>query len=246
MIHQSVQKLPAVSGSSGRLIVAKPVDDEKTEKQWPGRVFEDLELDYTQAMLDFVQASEPLHQRTKSKAQPTAGDSSLKEKKRALRQEKEKLRTQRREIRQQRQLEDQAFKALREEKQKQGSTGFSLDPRKVAEKQWKCIKAHRKETVAHRQQEDRQWREKRLDLRQRIAELPVVTVWIAILVIVDNCTRQCLGLPLSVAGPKVTSEIIVEALKQLLPNDLPLNFGQPPNHITLECMSMEVPKAYST
>jgi transposase InsO family protein len=50
--------------------------------------------------------------------------------------------------------------------------------------------------------------------------LPIVTAWIAILVITDNCTRQCLGLPLFVAGSKVTSEMIVEALQQLLPPEL--------------------------
>jgi len=47
-----------------------------------------------------------------------------------------------------------------------------------------------------------------------------VTAWIAILVITDNCTRQCLGLPLFVAGPRVTAEIIAEALQALLPPDL--------------------------
>jgi hypothetical protein len=43
--------------------------------------------------------------------------------------------------------------------------------------------------------------------------LPIVTAWIAILVITDNCTRQCLGLPLFVAGPRVTAENIAEALQ---------------------------------
>ena len=48
----------------------------------------------------------------------------------------------------------------------------------------------------------------------------VVSVWIAILVIVDNCTHQCLGLPLFVAGANVTFEMIVEALRVLLPPEL--------------------------
>ena len=41
--------------------------------------------------------------------------------------------------------------------------------------------------------------------------------WIAILVVVDNCTRQSLGLPLFITGAKVTAEMVVEALRQLLP-----------------------------
>ena len=50
--------------------------------------------------------------------------------------------------------------------------------------------------------------------------MPVVRVWIAIVGSVDNCTRQCLGLPLFVAGPQVTAEMIVEALGLLLPPEL--------------------------
>ena len=40
------------------------------------------------------------------------------------------------------------------------------------------------------------------------------------MVTLDNCTRQGLGLPLFVAGPKVTSEMVVEALQVLLPPEL--------------------------
>ena len=50
--------------------------------------------------------------------------------------------------------------------------------------------------------------------------LPIVTAWIAILVITDNCTRQCLGLPLFLAGSHVTAEMVVAALRVLLPADL--------------------------
>jgi hypothetical protein len=47
----------------------------------------------------------------------------------------------------------------------------------------------------------------------------VITAWIAILVITDNCTRQCLGLPLFVAGARVTAELVVAALRALLPSE---------------------------
>ncbi len=53
-----------------------------------------------------------------------------------------------------------------------------------------------------------------------MSDLPIVNAWIAILVIVDNCSRQCLGLPLFVAGAKVTSDMVVEALRVLLPPEL--------------------------
>jgi len=54
-------------------------------------------------------------------------------------------------------------------------------------------------------------------LRQQMSQFPLVTVWIAILVVTDNCTRQCLGLPLFVAGPRVTAEMVIEALRVCCP-----------------------------
>ena len=53
-----------------------------------------------------------------------------------------------------------------------------------------------------------------------MAGLPIVTAWIAVLVVTDNCSRQCLGLPLFVAGSHVTAEMIVAALRVLLPANL--------------------------
>ena len=38
--------------------------------------------------------------------------------------------------------------------------------------------------------------------------------------IVDNCSRQCLGLPLFVVGAKVTSDMVAVALRVLLPSEL--------------------------
>jgi hypothetical protein len=55
--HEAEQKLPAVSGSSGRLVIEQP-KDETEPRHWPGRVFEDESRDYVEAMLDFVTASQ--------------------------------------------------------------------------------------------------------------------------------------------------------------------------------------------
>jgi hypothetical protein len=35
----------------------------------------------------------------------------------------------------------------------------------------------------------------RKSLREQMKSLPLVTTWLAVLVVTDNCTRQCLGLP---------------------------------------------------
>ena len=47
-----------------------------------------------------------------------------------------------------------------------------------------------------------------------------VTAWLAILVIIDNCTRRCLGLPMFLEGIHVTAELVVAALSNFLPSGL--------------------------
>ncbi len=66
----------------------------------------------------------------------------------------------------------------------------------------------------------------------RISQLPVITAWIAILVIIDNCTRQCLGLPLFVAGANVTAEMVVAALRLLLLSELRFLISDRGTHFT--------------
>ena len=100
--HEGAAKLPAVSGSSGRLIVERP-QSETTEREWPGCVFEDPELTYEEAMLDFVAASqERAHQPEPESKAEQADKESLKAEKRALRHEETRLRDKRRQIREKR------------------------------------------------------------------------------------------------------------------------------------------------
>jgi len=219
--HQTEEKLPAVSGSSGRLVIEQPVEAE-AEKQWPGRVFEDEKLEYSEAMLDFVNASQTQSKPEATVETPEKGEqASLKAQKRILRQEEEQLRSDRRVVRQQRKDEDAAWKTLKTEKQqKMVQPDRPPQKRKAQEEQWRTLRQQRQETLKLRKEENRKWKQKRLDFKQRWSELPVVTAWIAVLVVIDNCTRQCLGLPLFIVGPKVTSQMIVEALQTLLPPDL--------------------------
>ena len=55
--HEVKIKLPAVSGSSGRLVVERP-QGERAEADYPGRIFADDRLDYVEAMHQFVAASQ--------------------------------------------------------------------------------------------------------------------------------------------------------------------------------------------
>lgn len=217
--HEEIEKLPAVSGSSGRLVIERSADPSE-ERQWPGQVFADESRDYTEAMLDFVAASNrppsPVNASDLSEAQ------AVKEQKRALRLEEAQLRDERRPVRQRRQLEDTAWRALKTERQAPttGGSETAAAEHPAQDDHWRILRRQRRETVAQRAETDREWQQKRLDFRQRWSQLPIIAAWIAILVITDNCTRQCLGLPLFVAGPRVTAELIVEALRFLLPPDL--------------------------
>ncbi len=86
--HELAEKLPAVSGSSGRMKVV-PSQTEKDERTWPGQVFENLELSYEEAMLAFVAASQTQPENAESDlpaAQP-ADQEAPKAQKRALRKE---------------------------------------------------------------------------------------------------------------------------------------------------------------
>jgi len=97
--------------------------------------------------------------------------------------------------------------------QKDKQRNLSRQERKAQKEHWRSLRQQRRETQRKRKVEDQEWRQKRNRFREIWSQLPIVTAWIAILVITDNCTRQCVGLPLFVAGSKVTADMIVEVLK---------------------------------
>jgi transposase InsO family protein len=216
-----------VSGSSGRLVIEQPAAPDE-QHQYPGRIFADTSLDYTTAMLGFVAASAPPPP-AKPETDETAAPPALKVQKRALKQAEAELRHARRQLRQQRQQEDVAWRTLRHARRGQQAERRSQAPaaqagqrdaQQAQDRQWQQARQQRQQQKQHRTDDDAQWRQQRQDLCQRLAALPIVTAWIAILVITDNCTRQCVGLPLFVAGPHVTAELVAEALRALLPPDL--------------------------
>lgn len=48
----------------------------------------------------------------------------------------------------------------------------------------------------------------------------IITTLVAILVIIDNCTRKCFGLPVFIKGMKVTADDVIKALENRLPPEL--------------------------
>ncbi|MFN8457021.1 MAG: integrase core domain-containing protein [Anaerolineae bacterium] len=240
--HEAEAKLPAVSGSSGRLVVER-VKSEAVEPDYPGTVFADEQLDYTQAMTAFVAASKAKDE--EAVASPKVAHATEKlsgpAQKRLLRQQETTLALERSQIRARRQQEDAAWQALRSQRQAQQAarkqpfeTGTcpAWGSKKAQDEQWRQLRAQRCQQLNQRQQEDEIWRQKRLDLRAGLANLGLITCWMAVLVVVDNCTRQCLALPLFVTGPNLTADMVVEALQVLLPPELQFLITDRGTHFT--------------
>ena len=231
--HEIEVKLPAVSGSSGRLVIEPPVEAE-SNRTWPGQVFANESLDYPEAMLEFVAASSAKSQPTVSTANTEAP--SIKAQKRELHQTEQKIRDERRIVREKRTLEDQAWAVLKAGRQveKAVAPAESVAARQAQDAQWRVLREQRTTALAQREEQDQGWRQERQTFRERWLQLPIITAWIAILVITDNCTRQCLGLPLFVAGPKVTAELLVAALRALLPPELRFLISDRGTHFTAD------------
>jgi transposase InsO family protein len=221
------------------LVIERSKDD--AEAEYPGRIFEDQSLDYAEAMQAFVIASAQSGQ-----PEPTLEDGvqpSRKAEIRQLRQEEAQVRQERRGIRERRNQEDAAWQAIRQQHQKAKADCRALvkperrrqrHARQAEAGRWKAQLFQRRQSLEQRQQEDEHWRQQRQDLRERMTLLPIVTAWIAILVLTDNCTRQCLGLPLFVAGASVTAEMIVAALGALLPAELQFLISDRGVHFTAQ------------
>jgi transposase InsO family protein len=237
--HNAEVKLPAVSGSSGRLVVERP---KEAAPSYPGQVFAQPDLEYAQAMHQFRAASSEQTVQAMANTQSATDESgrtaTVREQKRALRQTEAELRVQRRQVRERRKQEDAAWHALRERRRTQQAVTTPSTPTDsappVSDIAWRQLRQQHREQLCQRQQEDARWREQRNQLKQQLATLPIVTIWVAILLIVDNCTRQCLGLPLFTVGAHVTAEMIVAALQVLLPADLQFLISDRGVHFTAQ------------
>jgi transposase InsO family protein len=199
--------------------------DHAPDPSYPGQVFGELERPYAEVMRAFVVASHDHAAETAAQkaASEAVAPTELPPSARTVRQEQAELRASRRRMREQRRQEDAAWRALRSERRTQTAAGgrsLKRGAQAAQAAQWRALRHQRRQQRAQREREDAAWREARQALRHQLSDKAVITAWIAILVITDNCTRQCLGLPLFVAGAKVTAEMVVTALRTLLPQDL--------------------------
>jgi len=229
-------KLPAVSGSSGHLVVERLKEPDQ-EPDYPGRVFANPELDYVEAVQAFVKASQPLF----GPRQETAPSQQTEIQQ--VRQAEDQLRIERRNLRKRRQLEDAAWQVAWQQQRSEKPSAEELTKpkrrarwgsRKVQEEQRQNLRKQRRQQSKQRQQEDTQWRLHRSTLQAQLSLLPMATAWLAVLMITDNCTRQCLGLPLFIAGSHVTAEMVVAALRVLLPASLQFLISDRGTHFTAD------------
>jgi transposase InsO family protein len=149
------------------------------------------------------------------------------EKKATAKQDEEELRTWRRNIRTERERENEEWKKYREDriniiKKVKGISKEKKkehrDEKKRNDLEWKRKKAKRKELLTKRKKEDEEWRCKRKEISEQ-KNVFIISL-VAILVVVDNCTRKCFGLPVFIKGRHVSADDVVKALENLLPPEL--------------------------
>jgi transposase InsO family protein len=81
--------------------------------------------------------------------------------------------------------------------------------------QWIQHKQDRQELLEERQSENQAWH-----AHNRQRKHQAISVWIAILVVTDNATRQCVGLPVFANGAHVTTQAVAAALRAVLPEEV--------------------------
>jgi transposase InsO family protein len=214
--HVDERRLPAVSGSSGHLVVEhRPTGGDPQD--WPGRIFEKADLSYESAMLAYAQHTRDRLRRGKigivlPEDQTTAW------------REEWNARAQRHQLLQNRRKENSVWMAKRQIHHLIVVAYRALTRRQrvLQAAFWEAQKAHwaqgeqaRLALLAQRKAENQLWHQAN---RQRKHTTPLI--WIAILVLTDNATRQCLGLPVFASGAHVTALEVVAALHALLPKEL--------------------------
>jgi hypothetical protein len=76
--HDLQVKLPAVSGSSGRLVVERP-KPEADQQHWPGQIFANPEFGYEEAMQAYVAATQDRSSHTRTEKVAKGGRKSEKQ-----------------------------------------------------------------------------------------------------------------------------------------------------------------------
>ncbi len=221
---------PSAAEDSAGETQPQPIPSAST---YPGEVFQREDLSYDEQMQLYAQGRREREASPKPQKKVSAEEAALKKEMEELRIEQEELRQEGRKARKARKERDQAWKADRQQRKKvkQERQKLSRKEKKRLKKlqnqedeQWKAKKVERRQAVEQQTQQQVQMKEKRQEIQKKEAEikgkLSLLTSLVAVLVIVDNCTRRCLGIPLFLEGRNVTADSIIEALRVLLPPEL--------------------------
>jgi transposase InsO family protein len=209
-------------------LVVSRVKGSEEERTWPGRIFEREDLSYPEAMDHFIAARRAKEALAPADAVGAQAPGDRKAQRQALRSASWRLQLAREEERERRRLSDRAWKVLEEEQRAALPARAAperprgLPTRARLDRGWRAHWAQRHQELARRREADAGWRRERGQIRQEAHALgaEVVSAWIAVLVLVDNCTRRSRGLPLFAVGAHVTAELVAEALAALLPKRL--------------------------
>jgi transposase InsO family protein len=230
--HDASQPLASVSVSEA---VAGAVPETKTpsvsESAWPGQVFgSDTTATYSEQMQQYVEQRKAKRlsrgQRKHRRRQKQSERAELKTRSEQMRIERRRKRARRRQEDAQWRAKRKNCQAAKKARQKltRAERRSQREAWKAQQATWQADKAERNEQLQARKAEDATWREERRQIKaseaQLDARLPPVTAWFVILVVVDNCTRHCVGVPLFPVGVPVTAELIVAALRPLCPPGL--------------------------
>jgi len=236
--HVPQEKLPAVSGSSGHLVIERCLTDEE-QPEWPGQVFADADLEFAAAMQAYAQATQDRLVHTRTAQEPPSSVSS------DWRAAGER-RAARHQVLVERKKEDAAcfaskvvarqanltYQKLPKGERKQLRAGWQ--DQQVTRKLLREQQQARKQT---REQENAIWHQQNRALRAGSGVEETERTWIAVLVMTDNCTRQCAALPIFETGPKVTAEEVEQALRVVLPTNLQFLISDQGKHFKTQYLS---------
>ena len=223
LTHDGVHALASVStaaAASGVTPDALPTPAPPSD--CPGQVFAETTLAYPDQMRAYVERRQA---KRASKGQRKHRRRQKQAARQALNAQSDELRVQRRHQREVRRQEEAAWRERRAahriavQQHRQLSRAERRASRldwQIEQDSWRRARQHHRQRVEQRHTEDATWRQARTNIRNGLAELaqlPLVTAWFAILVVVDSATRRCLQLPLFITGPHVTAEEIVAALR---------------------------------
>jgi transposase InsO family protein len=229
--HRGQAKLPAVSGSSGHLVV-ETLPGSAEEKHWPGQIF--AQLEFAEAMQSYAQQTRDRLLRQKMKPRlpepaPTAWRKTW------------EARAERHAVLQQRRQEDADWRIERQAHHQivvayralsRPQRAAVADPWQAQKTAWAQREQAHLDVLACRKGENQHWHQ---GIYQRLQKCH--PPWLAILVVTDNCSRQCLGLPIFANGAKVTAGEVEQALRTLLPQELAFLISDQGTHFRAKALA---------